>query len=51
MRVVALGLMAVMLLAGMARAQEEVTPVEDLYRVTIPDELPPHPRVFCTQAD
>ncbi|MBN2449819.1 MAG: heparinase II/III family protein [Lentisphaeria bacterium] len=26
-------------------------PWQDLYRVPIPEELPPHPRVFCSAAD
>ena len=38
-------------LAGSVHAQEAPTPWTDLPRFEIPDELPPHPRVFCTQAD
>ncbi|MBT3376912.1 MAG: hypothetical protein HN742_08620 [Lentisphaerae bacterium] len=30
---------------------EGVTPWQDIHRVPIPAQLPPHPRVFCTQAD
>ncbi|MFW5867070.1 MAG: hypothetical protein ACOCX2_04595, partial [Armatimonadota bacterium] len=37
--------------AGSVHAQEAPTPWTDLHRVEIPDELPPHPRVFCTQAE
>jgi hypothetical protein len=28
-----------------------MTPWQDLHRVPIPEQLPPHPRVFCTPAD
>ncbi|MFW6155776.1 MAG: hypothetical protein ACOC7J_00540, partial [Armatimonadota bacterium] len=38
-------------LAGSAHGQDAPTPWTDLPRFEIPDELPPHPRVFCTQAD
>ena len=41
---------ALMVLCGAAIAQD-VTPWTELHRVPIPDELPDHPRVFCTQAD
>lgn len=27
------------------------TPYQDLFRLPIPEQLPPHPRVFCTPAD
>ncbi|MBN1676840.1 MAG: heparinase II/III family protein [Kiritimatiellae bacterium] len=41
--------------AGMAAASAEtkpgVAPWTSLYRVPIPKQLPPHPRVFCTEAD
>lgn len=47
---VALGV-TLMLLGGAARAQDAPMPWTELHRVPIPDELPPHPRVFCTQAD
>lgn len=32
-------------------AATQVTPWTELYRVPIPEELPAHPRVFCTAAD
>ncbi len=41
---------ALMVLCGAAVAQD-ITPWTEFYRVPIPDELPDHPRVFCTQAD
>ncbi|MFO8079475.1 MAG: heparinase II/III family protein [Armatimonadota bacterium] len=51
MRTVAVGLVAVMILTGTAYSQGEVMPWTELHRVPLPDELPPHPRVFCTQAE
>ncbi len=51
MRVAVVGLMALIAVAGVARGQDAVTPWEDIYRVPIPETLPDHPRVFCTQAD
>ncbi|MGI5819505.1 MAG: heparinase II/III domain-containing protein [Armatimonadota bacterium] len=51
MRSVALAVMIVLSVAGAALAQEAVMPWTELHRVPIPDELPPHPRVFCTQAE
>ena len=51
MRTTAALMIALVLLAGVAGAQDAVMPWTELYRVPVPDELPPHPRVFCTQAD
>ena len=28
-----------------------MTPWQDLYRVPVPEQLPPHPRLFCTPAE
>ena len=45
-------LAAIMLsIAAQAVVAETVTRHEDLFRVPIPEVLPPHPRVFCTQED
>lgn len=51
MRVAAI--LAAVVVAVCCRAQEgqSMTPWTELYRVPIPDELPAHPRVFCTADD
>lgn len=41
----------VLVLAAACAHAADVTPYKDIFRLPIPDRLPAHPRLFCTQAD
>ncbi|MBN1676842.1 MAG: hypothetical protein JXR37_37725, partial [Kiritimatiellae bacterium] len=45
------GFVASGIAAASAETKPGVAPWTSLYRVPIPKQLPPHPRVFCTAAD